>query len=549
MLYQLLMSKSYKVNIFAAKIVIIYFCLASLPLWANELVNLPLHDETYQFIKRLAAKKVIKNGLLTTLPLTRKEVAQHLVTAKEQLDAGQIQLTVVEQKQLEKYLWLFGNEIRSINPNFPIEKSKKYLLTYKNDTYRIDFDPNVQQEFVAKKQRMDSPQKDMQKTYIFTANLIGRAKLGEHFGIADYLHDRILLGDTEYNPYANEIIQPLEEVRGIRSMEAYAVLSFPWVTFEMGKDDLWWGPGWHGTLLMSDNSVSKDLIKLVFPLGKLKFTHVNAILRTTELEETHSKYLAAHRLEIAPFSFINLGISEGIILGDKFDLRFLNPFLVYMIEGPDERKGNNQIGLDMSLTLIPNIELYGELLIDDLQVHKGLDFLRAWNSKYGTLLGGYWVDPFKIKDTDLRVEYAFLNQYAYTHRFPFTRYTHQGFVIGHWLGSDSDDIFASLKHWFTDKIKASLVYELERHGEGDVTKKHPLDGEPEPTGTPIKQNWEFLSGVTESTHSLSIGFSYHSIGRYSFNLEFTNFWTKNAKNQQDVDETGQLLTVSGSYLF
>jgi len=467
---------------------------------------------------------------------------------KEQFDTGKAQLTNIEQKHLEKYLWIFSNEIRNINPNFPIEKTKKYLLTYKNNAYRIDFDPNIQQEFAIRKRQMVSSE-SAQHTYIFTANLIGRAKVGEHFGVVDYLHDRLLLGNTEYNPYANEIIQPLEEVRSIKSMEAYTVLSFPWVSFEAGKDDLWWGPGWHGALLISDNSVSKDLIKLVFLLDKLKFTHVNAILGTTELPETHSKYLAAHRLEIAPFSFINLGISEGIILGDKFELRFLNPFLAFMIEGAKRKKGNTITSLDMSLTPIPNIELYGELLIDDLQVQKGFDFLRPWNSKYGILLGGYWVDPFEIEDTDLRVEYAFLNQYAYTHRYPFTRYTHQGFVIGHWLGSDADNLFVSLKHWFTDKISTSLAYELERHGEGDVTKKHPLDGEPETEGVPIKQNWEFLSGITESTHSLSIGFSYNSIGRYSFNLEFTNFWTKNAQNQQDVDETGQLLAVSGSYLF
>jgi len=525
-------------------------------------VNLPLHDETYQFIKRLVAKKVIDNGLFTTLPLTRKEVAQCLMAAKEQSDSGQVQLTKIEQKRLEGYLWLFSNEIRDINPKFPIGETKKYLLSYKNDAYRIDFDPNLKFESASRKQRMSSPQKEInaskpsgtENTYIFTANLIARAKIGKHFGVSDYLHNRLLVGNTEYNPYANEPTQPLQDVLSIRAMEAYGVLSFPYLTLEAGKGDLWWGPGWRGALQLSDNSVSKDLIKLVFLLGKVKFTNVNAILRTTELPETHSKYLSAHRLEIAPFSFINLGASEGIILGDEFDPRFLNPFLVYMIEASEHRKGNNTIGLDMSLTLIPNIELYGELLIDDLQVQEGRNFLRAWNSKYGILLGGYWIDPFGIENTDLRVEYAFLNQYAYTHRYPFTRYTHQGYVIGHWLGSDADDLFISVKSWLNDKVSASLTYELERHGEGDVTKKHPLDGEPETEGVPVKgvpvnKNWEFLSGVTESTHNLSVAFEYYTIGKYSAKAEYTFSFKKNAGHQLSVNENGQKFIFNGCYRF
>jgi predicted porin len=147
-----------------------------------------------------------------------------------------------------------------------------------------------------------------------------------------------------------------------------------------------------------------------------------------------------------------------------------------------------------------------------------------------------------LPDTDLRLEYTFVNQYAYTHSNKINAYTHFDSPIGHQIGTDADDLWFNLKHWFTANFAASLTYERKRHGEGNVNKPHP-------PGAPDDDEWEFLSGVTESTHSIILSASYNLIGKYSTTLEYTHSWNKNVSNQNGVNENNNQVLLSGQYRF
>ena len=197
---------------------------------------------------------------------------------------------------------------------------------------------------------------------------------------------------------------------------------------------------------------------------------------------------------------------------------------------------------DLDIFLLTDLEFYGELLMDDFYPNYGLRSPFNWGSKWGILLGFYYVNPFSIPDTDLRIEYTFVNQYTYTHEPMDTTYTHYDAVIGHHIGADADDLSIDVRHWFTDKLWMAMGYELQRHGEGDVNKPHPKDA-------PRDDEWEFLSGVTESTSSLSVALSYTSVGKYFTNIEYTYSRIKNAENQLGVNQTAKQFILRGSYRF
>ena len=127
-------------------------------------------------------------------------------------------------------------------------------------------------------------------------------------------------------------------------------------------------------------------------------------------------------MEINPFAGVRFGIDELVVYANRFELSYLNPAIIYFLTEPDlsASPDNRLLGIDMDLTIIPQLELYGELMIDDFQPHEGLGAFRDSATKFGILLGRYWVDPLGLKDTDLRIEYAFINQFAYTHFAPET---------------------------------------------------------------------------------------------------------------------------------
>jgi len=85
---------------------------------------------------------------------------------------------------------------------------------------------------------------------------------------------------------------------------------------------------------------------------------------------------------------------------------------------------------------------------------------------------------------------------------------------------------------------------MERHGEGKMTER--LDYA---KLTEESAEWEFLSGVTESTHSISVGALYNLIGRYSVALEYTRSWIINVDNQVGVNDTNHQVLLSGYYRF
>lgn len=513
---------------------------------ANELVNLSLHDEVYAFVKRIIAKNLMVKRLDNTQPLTRRDIAEALIEISEKYKLREIKLTDVEKKHLEKYLRLFGNEIEAIKPGFYLSAKKKNIFTVKGEDYRIDFDLKSKQEAAYIKAGSNAGKNKSITSLDFSFFV----KLGEHLGISSILHDRMLYGKADYNPYRAERAEKLlGKSEAINAMEGYIILSSPRASIQWGVDGSWWGPGWHGALMISDNSAPKDNLRVIGRYGPVKFTYFTAILREKTLEY-QPKYMSAHRVEFLPHRRISIGLSEVMVFADRYEPRYLNPFISFYMVQTENYKNNGLLGLDFDATLLPSVVLYGELMVDDLQPSAGMDIFRAWNSKYGILLGGYWVDPFGLEDTDLRLEYAFINQYAYTHRYDITRYTHQDFIIGHWIGTDADDLWLDIKHWLTDKLRASLTYEMERQGEGDVRKPHPLEplpGKPVPKDAP--EYWEFLSGVVELTHSISVGLSCASIGRYSAGAEYTYSRIKNAHHNFGANEKEHKLVIKAGYHF
>ena len=503
---------------------------------ANELVNLNLHNEVYAFIKRLRAKNLIENGPYNTQPLTRREATEALIEVSGKYLSGQIELTNIEEKHLRRYQWLFGDEIELVRPGLLPPTKKKHTIAVESKNYTVDFDLTAKQEFA----RVCLVSEKQQSTSITSVDFAFSAKLGKHLGIASILHDRLLLGSGSYNPYKNEASHDLKgESRTLNAMEGYAILDLSWLSLQWGMDDIWWGPGWHGALMISDNSAPKGTLKLSGIYGPLKFTYLTSILR----EDTPSyqpKYMSAHRLEFLPHRGIGIGLNEVMIFADRYELRYLNPFIIFYTLQTEDLKNNSLLGIDLDITLIPSIELYAEVMLDDFQTPEGWDAFRYWNSKYGILTGAYWTDPFGVENTDVRFEYAFVNQYAYTHKYEITRYTYQDFVIGHWMGTDADDMWINIEHWFTDRLRASLAYERERQGEGDVTEGYTPE-------TP--KYWEFLSGVTESTHSVSLGLSYNSIGRYSAGAKYTYSQIRNVEHEPGIDGREHQLLVMGNYRF
>ena len=516
-----------------------------------QLLDVPLGDELYRevydFMDRMVAHKYATKVFKNTQPYSRGEVAQVLIELDKKVKEGSLKLSRVEGQRLKQLLLFFSEDLQALHYPTTSHLKRTHLFKTQGRKHRFGVDFGMGESIISRKREDMSGKTGYATLFRPTVNGQIRDDFAFYSDLKVYY-----LGTTQFPDIPKtdvRIGQPPTKGATAALTTYYMKFKLPWFSLLFGKDNLHWGPGRHGALLISENPLPMNLIKLTARYHPVKFQAFTSVLGS----ELDKKYLSGHRLELHLWEKLHMGIAETIVYGERFENIYLNPVQIYATtEIPTKFVGgkatenldNRLISGDLDFLLLKNLEFYGELLIDDFRPFAyGLSSYRNWGSKFGVLFGFYFVDPFSLTDTDFRLEYAFVNQYTYTHWEPITTYTHFDSIIGHHIGTDADNLWLNLKHRFTANLTMSLSYELERHGEGDVNKPH------EGSGAPDDEEWEFLSGVTQSTSSLSLSLSYTSVEKAFAGVEYTYSWTKNLNNQLGVDGTAQQLIFSGSYRF
>ena len=550
-----------------------------------SLINVPLNPdvsdfnrETYRFVHRLLNKRVLPGIRRGSLPLTRKQVVSYLLEVDQKQKNGEIALSAIDRERLNTLLAFYG-EVRAAITQSPTQviesvggrKTPKqehpdaetqnpsgnrrlHLMTMKGKKkgkdYLFSFNLRASQRVIAhlvdNLSEEQPTEGNMHVTTIYP-HLYGQ--VGETFAFTTDIAHRFVYGEffEDFFPDETKIRQLEGGLKNRTAINAYLKFDLPWFELQIGQDTLQWGPGYHDSLLISKNPLAMDMIKLQATYEPATFTAFTGILEDMSPEINH-KYISGHRVEGYFWDRFGFGLSEVVVYGDRFEPGYLNPVNIYLVnEQPISRadgrvpgSGDNVLmSVDMRFRLVDDFEIYGELMVDD--GNPAANF-KHWDTKFGILGGIYLTDPFGIADTDFHAEYAFINQYAYTHVNPVNVYKHFTTPIGHQIGSDADNLWVELRRRWTDRLEMTFGYELERHGSGDINKQHPADA-------PKDDVWTPLSGITESEHRLSVGANWVVIGHYSLYAEWARVWRKNVGNRRDVRENANEIEAKFLYRF
>ncbi|MDI3517639.1 MAG: hypothetical protein PWP09_1705 [Thermotogota bacterium] len=133
------------------------------------------------------------------------------------------------------------------------------------------------------------------------------------------------------------------------------------------------------------------------------------------------KTLVAHRVDMFPMKGMRLGIGEMTMIGGKVpDLFTLSPFSVY--HNNFNEAYTNSIGVfDFSWTVLRGLNLYGELVLDDLVV----PLTESPDSKptaYALNFGVTKTVPLGIGRMILGLEYALATDWVYNAAVPYLKF-------------------------------------------------------------------------------------------------------------------------------
>ena len=285
--------------------------------------------------------------------------------------------------------------------------------------------------------------------------------------LAGYANPEFQVGPDQVN---GQLIEGYGKVRG-GPLELVA-----------GREALWWGPGFHGSMLLSNNALGLDMVRLqtanqvtlpwVFRyLGPMKLAWFFG--QFEEERDFPRTKLMGFRVDLAPVSWLELGFARTFMFGG--DGRPQPPWYQWpalLVVSSDNNasnfSGNNLFQIDASVRLanvgkylpfVRDVELYFDVGVDDTCCETAFIPLKP-----GGLVGLYLPNLFQSPDTTFRVEYSRTTSFNFAHSTYTDGYVRKGQVMSHFEGTSGEDLFFRLTQRLKPQLMVGIEVDLARRG-------------------------------------------------------------------------------------
>ncbi|HEX9654304.1 MAG TPA: capsule assembly Wzi family protein [bacterium] len=514
------------------------FKIIFVPVLLAQSQNLGVDHWAYSFLDRLETRGLFESETFSARPYSREAIAQILVQINHAVEKDPNLFSPVERRLFEQLKGEFYEEVGDADSTIVIEKGarERHLFTWRSQ------DVDVRGDGLLGNQSKIESKREVDNTLANSVSYFGLGlRVDVKKSLAIFVEGRtFVLSETD--SFSNTVFDPslglpvtseaFVDVAITDNVSSYLVFRLPWLDLEAGRDLIDWGPGYRGNLLLSRNSNYFDLVKFMFRFKKFNFESFHAFLNAD-----YAKYLAGHRLEIRLFRNLYFAVSETVLYGDR-DVEFLyfNPFVpILSSERHLGNQDNNMISVDATVFLKNRLKLYSQILMDDFSFAK--DIFHNYVNKWGVLVGGLWVDPFGLPDTELRFELTRIQPFVYTHYNEINTYTNYNNVIGHWLGPDSDDLFFEITKQAHKNWRFTLSWEQRRRGEGNDLNNNER---------PVDDRINFLSGVVERNRYYGLSAQWQAFRDAFFGVNYNFIESKNLQRRENVNQNNHRVFITFS---
>lgn len=369
------------------------------------------------------------------------------------------------------------------------------------------------------------------RTYGSGARLYGYA--GKHWAWHFSFHDVTEEGrgiDTIRNNAATGIVGRISaSKKSLNFSELRGGVSYTWNngSISIGQDYLLWGYGQNGRAVLSDKAPTYPYLRLDYqPLRWLKFNYTHAWLNSNVIDSNRSyntgvdpfggrrdvyvsKYMASHSLQFTPVKGLDIHLGESVVYSDGIKAGYLIPILFFkaydkLVSNDNINAGSNgQLFLQISSrNHLKKTHLYTTLFIDEVMVGSLLNSQKSRN-QLGYTIGANTTDV-GLPYLTLGAEYTRIRPFVYRNLNPAQNYTHNNYVLGDWMGSNSDRLLFFARFTPVPRLKTLLRYEYIRKG-GAGTLNQQYFQQPQP---PFLFDLQYKSSIwyAEATYQWMPGF-------------------------------------------
>lgn len=460
-------------------IVIILICFGCSGIsWSQEVYQNIDNKAIYDFIDELANDGLINvNSVIK--PYSRMFIAEKLKEVSEKSEL----LNKRQKEDLEFYLLDFSKELngfeatdffgKNIVMKKKVLRKRIDLFYYKDSLFNFTINPVMGLEYFSNENGTN---------YHRWNGLEANAYLGKHWGFYSSLRDN---HETELFALPFYLTQKTGgtfklDGKGGGDYEKVAggiTYTWNWGSFGIIKDNIEWGNNYNGANIISDRAPSFPMIKLnMHPVKWFDFNYIHGWLPSLVIDSLrtynygyndrviyHEKYIAANMFTFTPFKRLNFSFGNSVIYSDiGIQPGFLIPVLFFKsvdhsMNGMNNYAGQNaQMFFDVSSRQIKRLHLYASLFVDEISISRMTN--DSLQTNFASLKCGFAISDLYIKNLTLVAEYTRSNPLVYEHFIPTTTFESNGYILGHYLEDNAEEVFVSLHFSPMKKLRTSLSY-------------------------------------------------------------------------------------------
>lgn len=460
----------------------------------------------------------------------------------------------VALKELEKKKYILNN-IEQIELQFYLKEytdQRKKLLFKTDSLFSISLDPIISLGY------FNTNNQIIKESSVGTSiwGSIGK-KLGYQLSFQD-INQNGSRFDSAVHPFFKDGLRgivPLNDPNNLQrinfiDLRGSLIYRLNKASISIGQDALTWGYGENGQLVLSNKAPYYPYFRIDYhPLPWLRFNYTHAFLQSNIIDSANiypipsrvfpasrevfiKKYMASHSIDIQLKKGIHFSIGESIIYNDQLQLGYLLPVMFFKAYDNLMNKGIIQAGsngqffgqFNTKNILIPKSQFYSTLFIDEIRVSSILDPVQSRN-QIGFNIGIVKQD-FVFANLIIGAEYTRLNPFLYRNFLPAQNYTSNGYLLGDWIGSNSDKSIIYLRYTPIPRLKLYLRQQFVRNGqEGTMIDQY--FGKPQMSfmnKIVSKQETFFFKASYEAKNRLFLNFSFNKISnlgkQYHFGLNY-----------------------------
>ncbi len=278
-----------------------------------------------------------------------------------------------------------------------------------------------------------------------------------------------------------------------RNAAAYVLASWRWADVFFGTVDRNWGPPELEGLLLSPAPYTAEHFGL-----RLGPDHLRLEMNVAQLDPlvpwdsatAVERWRVSHRLVVQPSATLAFSLSESVIsAGDGVPWRYLNPVTMGWLTTHDgAQEANALLGADVVWRIAPRLRVFGQLLVDDIQVDDDTQGDRE-PPAYGLTVGAS--GGALGRRVAWTATYTRVSNLAYRTPLREQQYTSQGIgVARNW--SDYDEATARATMLAAPGLLVGASLTVQRQGEGDMRERYP-------PANAFADSLTFLTGIVAKT--------------------------------------------------